>query len=62
MTGQQRILIAAAVIATGAVAYVLRRRFSERVQVTPTGVSPVAPPIDSADGGESMEAAGTATP
>jgi hypothetical protein len=55
-------LITAAAIAAGAVAYVLRRRFSERVQVTPAGAGPVAPPIDSADGGESMEAAGTATP
>jgi hypothetical protein len=62
MTRQRRALMAAgAAIAAAAGSYLLWRRFSERAEVTPAGVSPVAPAIDSTDGGESREAAGTAT-
>jgi hypothetical protein len=61
MTRQRRALIVGgAVIAAAAATYLLRRRFSERTQVTPAGVSPVTPAIDSSNGAESKEAAGTA--
>jgi hypothetical protein len=54
------LMVAAAVVAAAAGAYLLRHRFGERAHVTPAGGIPVAPASDLTDGAESSEAAATA--